>query len=79
MMIVELVDGDDFRAGLRGLGIEIAEGATPDDCACRAFEAHCAHPVAGLEAYLRELDRQDVVLPEVRQAIARHLDGVVLA
>ncbi|MCB8889391.1 hypothetical protein [Vreelandella malpeensis] len=79
MMIVELVDGDDFRAGLRGLGIEIAEGATPDECACRALEAHRARPVEGLEAYLRELDRQDVVLPEVRQAIARHLGGVIPA
>ncbi|WNL39078.1 hypothetical protein RN347_00585 [Halomonas sp. PAMB 3264] len=74
MMIVDLVDGDDFRARLIALGIDLPANADPDESARLAASAHKAVPVDGLPALVDELTRrQDIVLPAVREAIERHL------
>ncbi|MEC9483296.1 MAG: hypothetical protein UMU75_08245 [Halomonas sp.] len=70
MMIVELIDGDDFRARLVALGIRIPEGACPETCARMALCKHREVGVPGLEPLVRELmERTDIMLPSVRQAI----------
>ncbi|WP_252108102.1 MULTISPECIES: hypothetical protein [unclassified Halomonas] len=74
MMIVDLVDGDDFRARLIALGVDLPANADPDESARLAAKAHQECPVEGLPALVDELtSRQDIVLPAVRDAIERHL------
>ncbi|WP_447530349.1 hypothetical protein [Vreelandella sp. TE19] len=74
MMIVELIDGDDFRARLETLGIALPLDADQDTCARIAASAHRQQPVDGLPAFIEALKaRQDIVLPEVREAVERHL------
>ncbi|CAM3528098.1 MULTISPECIES: hypothetical protein [Halomonas] len=74
MMIVELIDGDDFRARLTALGIDIPDGADPDTCARIAAQAHQQKAVPGLPALVHELmAQQAIMLPSVRQAIERFL------
>ncbi|GAB2783993.1 hypothetical protein GCM10027040_07570 [Halomonas shantousis] len=75
MMIVELIDGDDFRARLVALDIRIPEGACPDTCARMALRKHVEDGVPGLEALVRDMmEHTDVMLPSVRQAI----EGILL-
>lgn len=70
MMIVDLIDGDDFRDRLVALGIRIPEGACPETCARMARLKHREVGVPGLEDLVRELmARTDVMLPSVRAAI----------
>jgi hypothetical protein len=70
MMIVELIDGDDFRARLVALGVRIPEDACPETCARLALRKHVEVGVPGLETLINELMEQtDVMLPSVRQAI----------
>lgn len=74
MMIVELIDGDDFRARLVALGIRIPEGACADTCARMARLKHVEVGVPGLDALVRELmEQSDIMLPSVRQAIESFL------
>ncbi|MCG6659843.1 hypothetical protein HOP52_19040 [Halomonas campisalis] len=74
MMIVELIDGDDFRDRLVALGLEVAAGASPEACAERAAAAYASGKLAGLPGLVDELvHRRDVVLPAVRDAIATQL------
>lgn len=74
MMIVELIDGDDFRAQLTALGIDIPENADPDTCAQIAAEAHRKQVVTELPTLVRKLiDQKDILLPAVRHAIERFL------
>lgn len=74
MMIVELIDGDDFRARLVALGIRIPEDACPDTCARMALRKHIEVGVPGLVALVHDLmEHTDVMLPSVRQAIENFL------
>ncbi|MGP9663677.1 hypothetical protein ACT3TY_03460 [Halomonas sp. AOP22-C1-8] len=74
MMIVELIDGDDFRAQLTTLGIDIPENANPDTCAQIAAEAHRKQEIPELPALAGKLmDQKDILLPSVRHAIERFL------
>lgn len=74
MMIVELIDGEDFRARLMALGIDIPEDAIPDTSARIAAQAHQQKAVPELPALMRELmAQQNILLPSVRQAIERFL------
>ncbi|MFG6159378.1 hypothetical protein ACGTNG_11295 [Halomonas sp. 1390] len=74
MMIVDLIDGDDFRDRLVALGIRIPEGACPETCARMARLKHMEVGVPGLPDLVRELmARTDVMLPSVRAAIERFL------
>ncbi|MDR5868565.1 hypothetical protein [Halomonas koreensis] len=74
MMIVELIDGDDFRERLVALGIRIPEGACPETCARTALRKHAEVGVPGLREGVHEMMEQaDVMLPSVREAIERFL------
>ncbi|PRY64874.1 hypothetical protein B0H98_104178 [Vreelandella songnenensis] len=74
MMIVELIDGDDFRARLSALGVDIPEDADPETSARIAAETHRVQAVEGLPETVRELmNQRDILLPAVRQAIERFL------
>ncbi|WP_043531124.1 hypothetical protein [Litchfieldella xinjiangensis] len=74
MMIVDLIDGDDFRDRLVSLGISLPEGASPDACARMAQLMHAEVGVPGLQALVRELGEQtDIMLPSVRSALERFL------
>ncbi|UYG08533.1 hypothetical protein [Halomonas sp. M4R1S46] len=74
MMIVDLIDGDDFRDRLVALGIRIPEGACPETCARMALLKHMEVGVPGLQDLVRELMvHTDVMLPSVRAAIERFL------
>lgn len=74
MMIVDLIDGEDFRQHLLALGVRIPEEACPETCARLAAGCHRAKGVEGLEPTVRALMQQtDVMLPSVRSAIERHL------
>ncbi len=74
MMIVDLIDGDDFRNRLVALDIHIPAEACPETCARLARLKHDEVGVPGLAALVRELMAQtDVMLPAVREAIERHL------
>ncbi|ATJ81784.1 hypothetical protein ACFPTY_02285 [Halomonas beimenensis] len=74
MMIVDLIDGDDFRDRLVALGIRIPEGACPETCARMALRKHAEVGVPGLQELVHELMEQtDVMLPSVRAAIERFL------
>ncbi|MBZ9557730.1 MULTISPECIES: hypothetical protein [Modicisalibacter] len=74
MMIVELIDGDDFRARLQALDVRIPDHACPETCARMALRKHVEVGVPGLQELVRELmAHTDVMLPSVRQAIERFL------
>ncbi|ART62805.1 hypothetical protein [Kushneria marisflavi] len=74
MMIVDLIDGDDFRMRLVALGVHIPEGAGPDTCARMALCKHRGEGVEGLKELVDELvSRSDILLPSVRQAIDQYL------
>ncbi|MFG6176685.1 hypothetical protein ACGTN6_05535 [Halomonas sp. THAF12] len=74
MMIVDLIDGDDFRDRLVALGIRIPEGACPETCARMARLKHVEVGVPGLVELVHELmAHSDVMLPSVRQAIESFL------
>lgn len=74
MMIVDLIDGDDFRDRLVALGIRIPEGACPETCARTALRKHAEEGVPGLQELVHELmEHTDVMLPSVRDAIERFL------
>ncbi|QFT85988.1 hypothetical protein FIU88_13520 [Halomonas sp. THAF12] len=74
MMIVDLIDGDDFRDRLVALDIHVPRDACPETCARLARLKHDEAGVPGLEALVRELMAQtDVMLPAVREAIEQHL------
>jgi len=73
-MIVELIDGDDFRDRLIALGIRIPAGASPETCARMARCKLRDVGVPGLVETVRELmARTDIMLPSVRDAIERFL------
>lgn len=73
-MIVELIDGEDFRQRLIALGVRIPAQACPETCARLAAGCHRANDVEGLDAAIRDLmQHTDVMLPSVREAIERHL------
>ncbi|WP_136068858.1 hypothetical protein [Modicisalibacter radicis] len=70
MMIVDLIDGDDFRARIQALGVRVSDDACPRTCARMALCKHREMGVPGLEETVRELmQHRDVMLPSVRQAI----------
>lgn len=74
MMIVELIDGDDFRARIQALGVRVSDDACPRTCARMALCKHREMGLPGLEDTIRELmQRRDVLLPSVRQAIEEYL------
>lgn len=74
MMIVELIDGDDFRDRLVALGIHIPGEACPDTCARLARRCRAAGGAAGLDELVRELEeKREVLLPSVRAALEAHL------
>lgn len=74
MMIVDLIDGEDFRQRLVALGVRIPEEACPQPCARLAAGCHRAKGIEGLEPAVRDLmQHTDVMLPSVREAIERHL------
>lgn len=74
MMIVDLIDHEDFRERLVALGVHISEHACPDTCARMALRKHLDVGVPGLEEMVRELVlHSDVLLPSVRQALDKHL------
>lgn len=74
MMIVELIDGDDFRNRLVALGVLIPDAACPETCARMARRKYLEVGVPGLESALAELmAHTDVMLPSVRRAIEAHL------
>ncbi len=74
MMIVELIDQDDFRNRLLEIGVPVPAGSGPEQAARIAVEVlatrglpHLAETVNGL------MERADVMHPEVRAAIESHL------
>ncbi|WP_110655568.1 hypothetical protein [Salinicola halimionae] len=74
MMIVDLIDGEDFRQRLVSLGVRIPEEACPETCARLAAGCYRARGIDGLEPAIRDLmQHTDVMLPSVREAIERHL------
>jgi hypothetical protein len=74
MMIVDLIDGDDFRQRLVELGVRIPEGACPETCARMARLMHQQVGVPGLEALAAQLESQrEVMLPSVRDALEQTL------
>ncbi|MDI5933586.1 hypothetical protein [Halomonas kalidii] len=74
MMIVDLIDGDDFRDRLVALGIRIPEGASPETCARMALLKHAEVGVPGLQELVQALGEQtDIMLPSVRAALERFL------
>lgn len=74
MMIVDLIDGDDFRRRVAALGVQLPEDACPETCARLALRKHHESGVPGLSELVDELmQRTDVMLPSVRQAIEAHL------
>ena len=74
MMIVELIDGDDFRNKLVDLGVAIPDAACPETCARMARRKYLELGVPGLEEAVAELmTHTDVMLPSVRRAIEAHL------
>lgn len=75
MMIVDLIDDDDFRDRLVALGIRIPEGAGPETSARLALHKHEEEGVPGLQELVQALgERTDIMLPTVRSA----LDQVLL-
>lgn len=69
MMIVELVDGEDFRERLVALGLALPAGASPLECAQAALgllQTGDARLVALIEALHSQAG---MVLPEVREAV----------
>lgn len=75
MMIVDLIDDDDFRDRLVALGIHIPEGASPETSARLALLQHDETGVPGLQELVEALgERTDIMLPSVRAA----LDEVLL-
>jgi len=76
-MIVELIDGDDFRDRLVALGIPIPEDASPDRCARlarQALEGEVPLVVRPMAELVAELEgKRDILLPSVRQALETHL------
>ncbi len=73
-MIVELIDGEDFRQRLVALGVHVPEQACPETAARLAAGCHRADGVEGLESAVREwLTKTDIMLPSVRAAIEAHL------
>ena len=70
MMIVELIDHEDFRERLVALGVQISEHACADTCARMALRKHAEVGVPGLQELVRELVmHSDILLPSVRQAL----------
>lgn len=78
MMIADLIDTQDFRERLLALGIELPADADPDTCARLAVRQHAHSTVLGLPALVKGLEAQaGVMLPEVREALERHLRPAV--
>jgi hypothetical protein len=78
MMFADLIDAQDFRERLLALGIDVPSNAGPDTCARLAAQQHARSAVPGLPALVVGLEaRAGVVLPEVREALARHLRPAV--
>ncbi|WP_409523943.1 hypothetical protein [Nitrincola sp. MINF-07-Sa-05] len=74
MMIIDLVDEDDFRQQLMLLGIELPADADPETCARLAQAQHQQTPVEGLVQLISEwMQQRDLMQPEVRQAIEAYL------
>lgn len=74
MMVTELIDQDDFRERLKALGVCLPSDACPDVAARLALSKHAASGVEGLQELVRELmDKRDILLPSVRQALERYL------
>lgn len=74
MMIVDLVDGEDFRERLVALGLALPAGATPRECA----QAAAARFAESRDARLLELvealrNQAGMVLPDVREAVEQVL------
>ncbi|MGM0693792.1 MAG: hypothetical protein ACQEUN_10390 [Pseudomonadota bacterium] len=74
MMIVELIDGDDFRERLMALGVHIPQDACPESCARLARRCALEGRVSGLAELVGELEsKREVLLPSVRRALETHL------
>ena len=77
MMIADLVDQDDFRERLAGLGVPVSAGQAPKDCvreALRWRDAQNELVQQQLDTLFSELLKHaDLVLPEVKNAIEEAL------
>ncbi|MGQ7245919.1 hypothetical protein ACUN9Y_01080 [Halomonas sp. V046] len=77
MMIVELIDGDDFRDRLLALGVRLPADAGPDTCARMARLKDREVGVPGLDGLVVELlAKSDILLPSVHRAIQDHLSAL---
>ncbi|WP_111414927.1 hypothetical protein [Billgrantia lactosivorans] len=78
MMFADLIDAQDFRERLVALGVDLPVDADADTCARLAAQRQAEAGVPGLAALVAELEAQaGVMLPEVREALARHLRPAV--
>lgn len=74
MMIVDLVDGEDFRERLVALGLTLPAGTQPQACAQAAADRLAATGDARLVELVEALRSQSgMVLPEVREAVEQVL------
>ncbi|MCP1673208.1 hypothetical protein J2T57_000300 [Natronocella acetinitrilica] len=74
MMIVDLIDQDDFRERLVRMGVQVPAGAAPDEAARMVLQAHAVQPIPAFEDTVKDLMTHfDVMLPTVRAAIEEHL------
>lgn len=69
-MIVDLIDGDDFRSRLCELGLALDADDDPRTCAELAATRYAHGELPGLPALVKTLlAHRKVMLPEVREAI----------
>ncbi|MEH6580189.1 MAG: hypothetical protein V7731_24315 [Amphritea sp.] len=73
MMIADLVDQDDFRDLLKGVGVPVENDWTPEQCSQAALtwqEAQGQQVNAELYRVMQELNQQQpLLLPEVKNAL----------
>ena len=82
MMIADLVDQDDFRELLRGVGVPIENSWTPEQCSQAALtwqEAQGAELNTDLYRVMQALkQKQSLLLPEVKDALDTIIDEYTL-
>lgn len=74
MMHADLIDQEDFRERLVALGLSIPPGATPEQACDLAVSGLSAERAVALRHLVEELlGGSATLLPNVREAISRHL------
>ncbi|MDH2431366.1 hypothetical protein WH50_09175 [Pokkaliibacter plantistimulans] len=74
MMIADLIDQDDFRSLLKGLGIPVGTHSDVMSCCQQALEWQQRSGGSSLKALVKTLlDKRDSLHPEVCQAVERIL------